>query len=144
MSAKAKKVGKRRPILMVALLAAVIAAFLLLDLAGGLGLGLFDGSPEEGTVEQKEESTDTEPQPTGPADAGTSTSVVVTGDQCAIAGAAAVPCAEACQTIAADVPKTSRLEIDATSGMHQVVEALKACLGGQGYAQVRVSVDEGN
>jgi hypothetical protein len=66
--------------------------------------------------------------------------VVVDGDRCRRANDVPMACDALCRALAAE-PKTQRIEIDGTLGMHAAVDGLRKCLAEQGVRDVVVRAE---
>ncbi len=115
---------------------ALVAAYLS-DCLPGLGAGGSLGAPQ---AEAPADAKATPPPEAKAAKAGTAArlQLVVKGEQCTQGDAAPTSCPELCAALRTRDPRPT-VEIDATAGMHGVVEDLRRCLKQAGFTDVRTN-----
>lgn len=123
---KKKKGGGKGGVLVLLIGGAAAAGYFLRDCMPNWGMG--GGSGKGDATQTASETPETKP----PGDRGT-VSVVVKGEQCSL-GTQTLPCPEACASIKqAHKPADSRVEVDSTTGAHEVVEQFGTCLKDAGF-----------
>ena len=115
-----------------------LVALLIAYLRGCIpGLGAGDSSSPATEAPAKAEPAEAEP---AEPDAPTALALTVDGDRCRRGDEPAMPCDKLCRALGTE-NKARKVEVHGTLGTHAAVDALRKCLGAQGFRDVVVRAE---